>query len=289
MAESEFDRLQQEYLKRLRRQLRGAPAALQEDAIREVQAHIDDACRETPDDAGTLQAVLERLGPPEQYGRELGLQLMLQANRAHPSVKLWVWIAVFWATTSIVGMFVVVGAAIVYLFGLAFLMDGIIRLVDPTFTTTLIQINEFSIKLAWNPLVNILIGILILYLLTLALIRLIQRWGLGKLNQRGLAATLNRDQIVLPKNWERRASWTILVIATLGFLGCSIFGVLGQLFPVGHTGRMSLPEDFFKNPLTFLAFLGGLAFLLSPVLGIVWTAWREQRKDRLNSGGPAEQ
>jgi len=279
MAESELGRLQGEYLKRLRRQLRGVPSGLREDAVHEVQAHIEDGCRQNPNDVSALQAVLERLGPPEEYGHELGLQLMLQANQAHPSLNLMVWTGLFWASTSVVGAFVILGATLVYVIGLTFLIDGVVRLINPSAHLSLIRLNDFVLIPAWWPPLNMIIGTLIMYLLTFALIYLVRRWSVGKLNRRGLAATLNRETIVFPKGWERRATLAIIAVAVMGFLGCSIFGALGGLLPVGHFGPMSLPQDFFKNPLTFAAFLGMMAFLLSPGLGILWAVWREQRKN----------
>jgi len=62
MAKSEFDQLQSDYLKRLSRQLRAVPASLREEAIREVEAHIEDGCRKGNRDLATLRTVLERLG-----------------------------------------------------------------------------------------------------------------------------------------------------------------------------------------------------------------------------------
>src|SRR5512136_1411070 len=129
MEESEFERTKNEYLQRLRHQLRRVPAALREDAIHEVQAHIEDGCRQHPNEVQALQTVLERLGPPEEYGHELGLQLLLQANRGHPSLNLLVWTGIFWASSSVVGAFVIVGAVLVYLLGLSFLIDGLVRLI----------------------------------------------------------------------------------------------------------------------------------------------------------------
>ncbi len=273
-------------LKRLRHQLRAVPSSLREDALQEVQAHIEDGCSLHPEDVSVLQAVLDRLGPPEEYSHELGLQLMLQANRAHPSINLLVWTGVFWASTSIFGALVMVAATIIYIIGLSFLFDGIIRLVSPNVNLTMIRLNDFVLVPAWWPPVNLIVGILIIYLFTCALIFLVRRWSQGKLSRRGLAVTLKRDALVFAKGWEWRTTGTIFVTAFMGILGCSIFGAIGGLFPFGQSGPMSLPKDFFKNFFTFLAFIGGMAFLLSPVLGIVYSTWREQRKDRLENGDP---
>ncbi len=287
MTESEFERIQAEYLKRLRHQLRGVPPALQEDAIREVQAHIEDGCHGHPNDLAALQAVLERLGPPEDYGHELGLQLLLQANRAHPSLNLMIWTGFFWASTSIAGAFVILGATLVYLFGLAFLADGIVRLINPSAQINMIRMNDtLLIPALWPPL-NMVVGVAIMIGLTYALIFLVRSWSRGKLSRRGLAATLNRETVIFPRGWERRATLAIVAVALLGFLSCSIFGALGGLLPIGNYGPMSLPQDFFRNSLSFLAFIGAMVFLLSPVLGIVWAVRREQRKDASGGGTTA--
>ena len=278
MGESEFERVKREYLQRLQHQLRRVPAALREDAIHEVLAHIEDGCRQSPNDLADLQAVLRRLGPPEEYGRELGMQLLLQANRAHPSLNLLIWTGIFWASTSVVGAFVVVGATLFYILGLSFVIDGLVRLIDPSTHLTMIRLNDTVVIPAWWPPLNILTGTLILYLMTYGLFFIVRGWGQPKLSRRGLAVTLNRDTIVLQKGWEGRATVAIIMTAIFGFLGCSIFGEIGGLLPISRSGPMSLPGDFFKNPFTFLAFLGMMAFLLSPVLGILWAARREQTK-----------
>lgn len=281
MADNEFEQVREDYVHRLQRQLRRVPLALRQDAVHEVLAHIEDGCRQAPGDVNLLRVVLERLGLPEEYGHELGLQLLLQANRAHPSLQLFLWIGLFWASTSLVGAFVMVGASLVYIFGLAFLADGLIRLIDPSTTLKMIQVNDASLIPAWRPLINIVIGVFIISLLTLGLISLLRKWSRGKLSRRGLAASLRQETVVFPKGWEHRTTWAVLLTAAAGLLGCSLFGALGGLFPIGNYGPMSLPQDFFKNPLTFLAFLGGIVFLVSPLLGIIWVAWREQRKDHL--------
>jgi hypothetical protein len=288
MAENDFERIRDEYLLKLRRQLYRVPSVLREDAIREVQAHIEDGCRQYPGDVPVLQSVLERLGPPEGYGRELGLQLLLQARRNHPSLSLLLWTAVFFTTTSVGGFFVVTTTAIGIILGLAFLFDGLIRLLRPSNTFTLIRINDtIIIPPLWNPVLNMVIGVLALYLFPVGWSFLEQKWIRGKLGQRGLAVALKQETVVFPRDWERRTTWAIVLIALLGLTGCSIFGVAGGLFPIGTFGSMSLPEDFFKNALTFLAFLASLVFLFSPVLGILWVTWREQRKDRLDQDGPS--
>ena len=281
MGESEFEQMQAEYLKRLRHQLRGIPSALREDAICEVQAHIEDGCRQNGNDVTALQAVLERLGPPEEFGHELGLQLMLQANRIHPSLNMLVWTGLYWASTSIVGMFVILGATFLYLLGFAFLADGFARLLYPSMSLALIKMNDIAYPPPWWPPLNMFTGILIICLLTIAVVLIVRGWGRGSLGRRGLVATLNRETLVLSKGWERRATLTITVMALAGLFGCSIFGALGGMVPIGRYGTMVLPNDFFKNPFNFIAFLGALTFLLSPVLGILWAVWREQRKNNL--------
>jgi hypothetical protein len=55
MAENEFNRIQTEYLKRLRHELRRVPPALQEDALQEVRGHIEDGCSLHPNDVSMLR------------------------------------------------------------------------------------------------------------------------------------------------------------------------------------------------------------------------------------------
>jgi hypothetical protein len=74
----------------------------------------------------------------------------------------------------------------------------------------------------------------------------------------------------MPRGWERRAVLSMAVIAVLGMGGCLGFGLLGDLLPVGRAGVVSLPEDFFRTPVTVLAFVSMLIFLCAPVLGLLW-------------------
>lgn len=274
MGEREYDRLYTEYLNRLRRQLRGVPDAIREDAVREVQAHVDDGCRESGGDVAALQVVLQRLGPPEDYGYDLGLQLMVQAARRQWSLPMLAWAGLFWASTSLVGAVAALGSLVLYVAGLAFLADGVVRVLG--LSVSIVSWNGVTYPPAWPPLVNLALGAVLVVLVTGLLRRMVSAWGRSRLAARGLAPSTAQPTAALPPGWDRHATSTMAVVALLGLGSCAVFGALGRLYPLGYSGSMSLPQDFFKNPLTVLAFLGILVFLASPALGILWVTRRSR-------------
>ena len=117
MADPEADRLKAEYLARLGVMLHRAPADIRQDALLEVQSHIEDEWQSLAGDLSTLRTVLQRLGPPEEYGRDLALQLMLarrdkKTGNQPPTTRSWLagrspkrlaQAAVFLMSTSLVG------------------------------------------------------------------------------------------------------------------------------------------------------------------------------------------
>ncbi len=283
MENPEIERIQGAYLARLRAMLRRAPADIREDAVREVQSHIEDEWQALGGDLPALVTVLERLGPPDEYGRDLAVQLMITRGRGRRSLKMLLLAAFFWASTSIIGLIVVPCAAFTLGFGVAMAAVAVMRLIG--YPMMLIDANYFQFlgfhaerlvfpPPGWTPASIALVGLLPMLVFFFGLFRFFTGWARSRLAARGLEMVTHQPAETLPRGWERRAVLAIAVFAGLGLTGCMLFSVLGELVPVGHPGSMSLPEDFFRTPLTVLAFLSMLVFLSAPVLGLLWAARR---------------
>ncbi len=294
MENPEAERIQAQYLERLRRMLRRAPAGVREDALREVQSHIEDEWQELGGDLPALEKALQRLGPPEAYGRDLALQLILLGGQDQRSPEMagarlrrLGLAALFWTSTSLLGSVVVICAALVGLFGLGMLLVAIVRLAgSPAYLIRADSFQAFGTNYerlaippdAWSPALVALVGLLPSALIFAGLYRFYFLWVRSRLATRGLEMVSNRRPLALPRGWERQALAAMTGFAFFGAAACMIFSTISSLVPVGHPGPLSLPEDFFKTPLTFLAFLSGLVFLCAPVLGLLWAARQTRRQ-----------
>ncbi len=286
-ARLEMNRIQTEYLERLRHLLRRAPPAIREDALREVQSHIEDECQALGGGVPALRAVLERLGPPEEYGRDLALQLILARGGRQRSPARLVLAAVFWASTSLIGAVVVIAATFIFAFMLGMLVTAISR----AFGNAMVLIDARNYQIfsyqaenlrfppeSWSPALIGLVGLLPALIIFTGLYRFLSLWVRSRMAQRGLALVTAELSPVFPPGWEGGALLAMLAFAVLGMGGCLLFSIISELVPIGRPGSVQLPGDFFRTPLTALAFVSGLVFLVSPVLGLLWAARRTRAK-----------
>lgn len=282
----EIIHLQKEYLERLRRLLRRAPPEIREDVLREVQSHIEDEWRSLGGGLPALRIVLKRLGPPEEYGPDLALQLILLTGGNRRSLRPLVLAAIFWASTSLIGGVVVTGAALFFAFALGMLVTAIDRALG--IPIMLIDARNYQVfnyhaeqlrfpAETWSPALIALVGLLPAVIIFAGLYRFLLLWARSRLALPGLAFLTSGRPPVLPPGWEQRALLSMLAFAILGMGGCLLFTILSELVPIGHPGAVRLPDDFFRTPLTALAFVSGLLFLASPVLGLLWAAKKSTR------------
>ncbi len=286
MANIETERIQAQYLERLRRMLERAPADVREDAVREVQSHIEDEWRALGGDLASLHAVLERLGPPESYGRDLALQLILTPIRGQRS---WIRLgsaALFWASTSLVGAAAVLLVALTLGFAVGMLGVGIARL----FGSRVMLINAAGYRvltfqgervsfppLAWSPLEIIIVGLVPALVVLGSLYALSSVWLHSRLAARGLDAVIAPESRPLPSGWERSARFSMILVAIAGLGSCILLVLLGNLVGIGRPGHLDLPADFWRSPVGILAFLSLLVFFSSPVLGLLWSTRHARR------------
>ncbi len=277
----EGDRLQAEYLERLRRLLRRAPPEIREDALREVQSHIEDEWQAMGGDLPALRTVLERLGPPEVYGRDLALQLILLQRGDHRMPARLALAAIFWASTSLMGAVVMILSTLIFSLALGMLFVAIGRALGSSLV--LLDFRDFQFfhyhvarwsfpPITWSPILIGLAGVIPAVAIFAGLYRFLSIWVRSRLGQSALSRVITEQPSRLPLRWERHAVLAMLAFAILGLTSCLLFTMLGERIVVGNPSSMALPDDFFSNPVMVLAGLAGLVFLLSPVLGLLWAA-----------------
>ncbi len=288
MANTPVEQTQAEYLERLRAILRRAPADIREDALHEVQTHIEDEWQALGANEAAMQQVLERLGPPEAYGRDLALQLMMMRGRQQRSPWQLVKAVIFWASTSLLGSLLVLTTTMFILYGLGMVFVALVRMNNNTaFLIQSDSMNIFGLKNqtlafppeSWSPGLILLVGLVPAIFTLTILNRFLKKWVRSHLVAHGLNLFAEESTLALPQGWEQRAIRSMVVFALIGSGSCLLFTIISELLPIGQPGQVSLPQDFFRSPLTLLAFLSGLVFLSAPVLGLLWAARRSKSGD----------
>lgn len=281
MAKTPHEQIRDEYLQRLRGILRRAPADVREEALREVQTHIEDEWQALGGGEEVMQTVLERLGPPESYGRDLALQLILQGSGKRRPVLTRIKGVLFWASTSLLGSLLVLVAAVFIIFAIGMIFVALARLGDKSIyflqadaieMSGLSATNIYFPSDSWAPWQIFVVGLAPAIAALLVLNRFLTQWSRSRLVARGLGLLTGQSNQVMPPGWERKAVRSIVVFALIGGGSCLLFTIFSGILPLGQPGNISLPQDFFRNLSTFLAFIGGLILICAPVLGLLWAA-----------------
>ena len=76
------DRVVENYLRDLRKELADLQAANRREVLDEIEEHISEACAEVGDDEIALQNVLERLGEPAEIAEDARRRLASNAGRS---------------------------------------------------------------------------------------------------------------------------------------------------------------------------------------------------------------
>ncbi len=281
MTKTPVEQMTDDYLGRLRVILRRAPADVGEEALHEVQTHIEDEWQALGGSDEAMRTVLERLGPPESYGRDLALQLILQRDGERRSFLALLKGAAFWASTSLLGSLLVMAAALFIAFALGMTFVSLARLGDKAIylvEADAIEWSGFSMQNvafppdSWKPWLIFLVGVLPALAAIVTLNRFLTQWSRSRLVTRGLGLFSGQPQAPLPPGWERKAVRSIVVFAIIGGSSCLLFTILSGILPFGSPGDISLPEDIFHSLFTLLAFASGLILISAPVLGLLWAA-----------------
>jgi hypothetical protein len=285
-------RIADDYLRRLRRSVRGMSPDVVAEVEREIEAHIDDAlaAREAPS-VGDLLDVLERLGPPEDYARDLGLYLMVDRGYREWSVPHMVRSTAFWALSTVAGAVVVGIFGLLYLVAGAMTIGGVVGLLGPNAWLRLSDLvrgqagSELPVD-GYFPVPGL--GSVVVGLVALAGLTAVVRWFVGQYVRSARPHTAGaRDA---DSGWVERTSRRILATAFGGLAVTLAAGLASGVYRVGQVYDVRLPGDYFASPLALLSGLGMLVFLLAPVLGLLWTAAVERQPadpvtHRIRQGG----
>jgi hypothetical protein len=261
----DLQRIADDYLGRLRACMRGASGDVAREAESEIRAHIEDAlaARGEPTVAALLD-VLDQLGPPEDYGRDLALYMMVDRGYREWSLPHMARSTLFWALSTVGGAVVVLLFGILFLLalGLAGLGAGLALSLFP-FDPTLMVSRSGAV-----PWLLIVAGAVLLAGLTLLI-----RWFVGQYVRHAEPHVLGAG--AADGGWARRTERRILAVAALGLvLTLSTGFVSGAYRFDGFWPR--LPPDFGASPLALASGLGLGILLLAPVLGVWWSAWTER-------------
>lgn len=281
--EADLQRVMDEYLLRLRRSMRGASADVVRESTDELRAHIEDAlAAQSRPDLGQLLDVLDRLGRPEDFGRDMALYMMVGRGYRDWSLPHMLRSTWFWASRTLAG------AVVVPIFGLLF-AGAIGATVSGAWGLAgggMILPGGLPVPLGdwWRPsadrfrsaLLLMLAGILSLGILVTAV-----RWFVGQYVRHALPPDGDEGQAAAP--WARRTERRILILSALGFGTNLLAGFASGAYALrvvpGPAIVPVLPPDFGRSPLALLAGLGLIVLALSPVLGVLWAAMAEAGSD----------
>lgn len=258
-------RIELDYLARLRRCLRGVAPDVATEVESEIRAHIEDAlAARGAATVGDLLDVLDRLGPPEDYARDLGLYLMVDRGYRDWSVPHMVRSTAFWALSTLVGAIVVLAFGLMYGMALVLVGTGVQRVVMPNLVLPVPQVLP-----GLNGWMLALVG-----LLALAGLSVVVRWFIGQYVASARPHTLGGADA--DSGWVARTSRRIVTLAVIGLVTTTVAGVAAGVYRPGDPYEMRLPDDYLGSPLGVVSLLGLALLLLSPVLGLLWTAAAER-------------
>lgn len=185
------------YLFRLGVEMSNLPAAERDEHVREIRAHILDSvdnAKGSLEDA--VDAVLNRLGTPEQLAADFDRESSLV--RASRSLSPFVWLRTTgrWALTGVEGFVAFWVAVVGYCFGAGFLLAGLFKPLFPHFFGLYVSSQTFSLNRQGAPGEHELLGFyflpfalcvgsLLLAGTTLLLKWIVRRFGQAKQYLRG--------------------------------------------------------------------------------------------------------
>jgi len=263
----EQQRIVEDYLGRLRRAMRGASRDVIREADAEIRAHIEDALADRDEPAmGALFDVLDRLGPPEAYGRDLGLYMMVDRGYREWSLPHMIRSTVFWALTTLGGAVVVLIFGVLFAFGLGLIGLGAMAYLAPGLTT------GGALPLA-PPLpgwVMAVAGAVLAIALTSAI-----RWFVGQYVHR---AGPHVGGAAADGGWARRTERRILAVAATGFGATLATGFASGAYRFDAGAWPHLPPDFRASPLAMVSGVALGVLILAPLIGVGWSVLVERER-----------
>jgi hypothetical protein len=254
--------------------MRGATPDVVEEVDREIRAHIEDALAARGDETvGALLDVLDRLGPPEEYARDLALYMMVETGYHQWSVRHMVRSTMFWALSTAVGALVVMLFGLACSLGLAMIAAGLLGATDYNAAGTLLPRPLAYI----TPMALIAIGTALL-----AGLATLVRWFVGQYVRQARPHTLGGADA--EEGWVQRTSRRILTVAASGFAVTVVAGVASGALKASALGWPPKAPDFTGSPLAIVGGMGLAVLLCAPVLGLLWTVLAERGKPGTEGG-----
>lgn len=259
------------YIMRLRLAMRGASPDVVSEVEREIRAHIDDALavRQAPSTAD-LGDVLERLGPPEDYGRDLALYMMVDRGYRHWSLPHMLRSTAFWAVSTVAGAVVVLTFGALYALAAAATAAALAILASRWGETAWASspLAALGGLPAWLAVVGGPVSIIGL--------TLVVRWFVGQY------VSYARPHVALApasdQGWARRTERRILAIAGSGLLISLAAGLASGAYRFDEGFRPRLPPDYLGSPLAIVSALGLVLLILGPILGVAWSIHGDARR-----------
>jgi hypothetical protein len=270
----EMQRIVEDYLARLRRAMRGVTPDVVDEVTREIRAHIDDALSaRRANSVSDLLDALDRLGPPEEYARDLGLYMMVDRGYREWSLPHMVRSTAFWALST------VVGAVVVLIFGLLYALAGGLVLAGGQ------RIVAPHLVLPLPPVLPGLAGGLLVAagVVGIAVVTLMVRWFIGQYVLSARPHALGGAEA--DSDWAVRTSRRIIMLALAGLVITLLAGVAGGVDRLSPPYALRWPDDYFGSVAGFASFAGLTLLLLSPALGLAWTVMRERGGTSGRGGG----
>jgi hypothetical protein len=263
---ADIDRITADYLGRLRRTMRGVSPEVVDEAEREIRAHIEDslAAREEPTVAMLLD-VLARLGPPEDYARDLGLYMMVDRGYRTWSVTHMARSTAFWALSTVAGAVVVLIFGLLFASAMALVASGLLDVLG------VLQVPGELVPMVpgGSPVLLLAAGIVMLVGLTVVV-----RWFVGQYVRS--ARPHLTDGPPTDSGWVERTSSRILWVAGAGLGVTAVCGFASGAYRWQANLLPALPPDYLGSPLALVSGLGLIVLLLAPVLGLLWSVWAER-------------
>jgi len=270
----EMQRMIEVYAARLRRGMRGATPDAMREAEAEIRAHIEDAlAARGASSVGALRDVLDRLGPPEDYGRDLVLYMMVDRGYREWSVPHMVRSTLFWSLTTLAGAVVVLIFGMLYALALSLITAGAMRVVAP-WAPPLAPSDAGGLPLGSLASAMPAAGLAATGIALAATLTVIVRWFVGQYVIRARPHTLAAGDA--DGGWARRTGRRILLVAVTGFAVTLAAGFASGAYRFDGL-RPALPPDYLASPLALLSAAGMVVLLLAPVLGMLWSALAERK------------
>ncbi len=273
----EMERLVEDYLRRLRRGLRGASSEVAEEAELEIRAHVEDGLAAMENaDRDRLRGLLERLGRPEELGRDMALYMMVDRGYHDWSLPHMLRSTTFWALSTVAGAVVVLIFGALYAIALGLAASGGLWWIERAGLLGTGAVASW-VRLRLDPMgFGTASAALLLGLLGGLLLGAMVRWFVGQYLRHAGPQLGSDDAAGDESAWARRAERRILVVAASGFALHLLAGLAAGIYGLRQTPGPGfdpiLRPEFTASPMALLSGLGLSVLALAPIIGALMTS-----------------